>query len=101
MAGTADGLRRALDGYQVQPNSTAIERWQWVDNGDGIGDLRIKFRGGNWTYPYMGVPEEVVAGLYQAPSVGTYYGAVIKGRYRTLTKPPAPRARHQATKRRR
>ena len=44
------------------------------------GELEVEFRSGN-VYRYFGVPEEVYAGLLQAPSKGRYFGSVIRGQY--------------------
>lgn len=79
MPGTRDLFFDAMDGTQQAPNSTCIRRWQYLADS---AELRIKFMGAtSATYTYKGVPPEVVAGLYEAPSVGQFYNAVIKGRY--------------------
>lgn len=43
--------------------------------------LHVRFRGGNKTYVYEGVPADVHAELMASESVGRHFAQVIKGRY--------------------
>lgn len=43
--------------------------------------LRISFLKNGSTYEYDGVNQEVFDGLVNAPSVGSYFGAVVKGAF--------------------
>lgn len=61
-------------------NSTALVR---VDYDAGRELLRIEFHD-RTTYIYLGVPADVHDGLVVAPSKGTYFNRVIRGRYRSL-----------------
>jgi lysyl-tRNA synthetase class 2 len=70
-------------------NSTALAS---VDYDASRELLRIEFRD-RTTYIYLGVPADVHDGLVCAPSQGTYFNRVIRGRYCSL---PAPIADESA-----
>ena len=42
--------------------------------------MEVEFRNGR-SYTHVGVPQEVYDGLTTAGSAGSYYNAVVKGRY--------------------
>jgi len=48
---------------------------------EGSSTLQVEFHNGG-VYQYFDVPEDVFTALRDAPSVGQYLNADIKGRYR-------------------
>ena len=59
-------------------NSSCIEAFEY----DTITEkLSVIFKGGRKAYDFEGVPEEVIAKWFEAPSAGKFYNENIRGRY--------------------
>ena len=62
-------------------------------------ELHVQFTSGR-AYVYYGVPRRVYEGLMRAPSIGVYFNAHIRNRYRYRRSiAPAGTSRHAATRR--
>ena len=66
------------------PNMTSVDssNIESVAYVDGPQELVIKFKSGGKFYKYFGVPREVYESLVKAPSVGKFFAAQIKSKYR-------------------
>ena len=61
----------------IRPDSSMIQAYAWDPESQ---ELEVVFVKGG-TYSYSGVPEHVFEAMKQAPSVGRFFLAEIKGQY--------------------